>query len=123
MIFRMCILHCSTVRLFPMSPIRYMWNYQYCTELMMPMSTNGKTDMFWEQPWSTEDNVKWCQEMFGITPRLNWAAIEYGGKKLHYASNIVFSNGVLDPWTGTGVTKVLIACVWCVLLFLYIMPQ
>lgn len=84
----------------------YMWNYQYCTELLMPSSTNGVTDMFWDQPWSTEAMVQWCQDEFGVTPRLDWAAIEYGGKKLQYASNIVFSNGVLDPWTGSGVTKV-----------------
>ena len=29
----------------------------------------------------------------------------YGGRKIEAASNIVFSNGLLDPWHGTGVLQ------------------
>lgn len=29
----------------------------------------------------------------------------YGGRKIDAASNIVFSNGLLDPWHGTGVLQ------------------
>ncbi|XP_027053816.1 lysosomal Pro-X carboxypeptidase-like [Pocillopora damicornis] len=34
-----------------------------------------------------------------------WAEIQYGGKKLKAHSNIVFSNGALDPWAAGGVTR------------------
>jgi hypothetical protein len=32
-----------------------------------------------------------------------WIDTAYGGKRLQYASNIVFSNGNLDPWNPAGV--------------------
>lgn len=33
------------------------------------------------------------------------AVSRYGGRKIGAASNIVFSNGLLDPWHGTGVLQ------------------
>jgi hypothetical protein len=44
-----------------------------------------------------------CQAKYGITPRANWIATEFEAFK--GASNIVFSNGLLDPWSSGGVTQ------------------
>ena len=33
-----------------------------------------------------------------MTPRPMWATVEWGGKRIETASNIVFSNGLFDPW-------------------------
>lgn len=38
-------------------------------------------------------------------PWSHWLDDYYGGLKLGAASNIVFSNGLLDPWSSGGVTK------------------
>ena len=43
---------------------------------------------------------------WGVTPRYSWVRDGLGGKHgFESASNIVFSNGRLDPWHGGGVLK------------------
>ncbi|PSC70433.1 Lysosomal Pro-X carboxypeptidase [Micractinium conductrix] len=79
------------------------WGYQYCTEQWMPFSKDGEHDMFWSEPWDNDAAVAACKETWGVTPRPLWATVQWGGKKLGAASNIVFSNGLLDPWSGGGV--------------------
>eukprot|EP01123_Difflugia_compressa_P008868 TRINITY_DN2788_c0_g1_i2.p1 TRINITY_DN2788_c0_g1~~TRINITY_DN2788_c0_g1_i2.p1 ORF type:complete len:550 (-),score=106.09 TRINITY_DN2788_c0_g1_i2:64-1563(-) len=80
-----------------------LWDYLYCSVITQPFSSNGITDMFWSDPFNLTDVIESCQSSWGITPRPYWATINYGGKRLMGASNIVFSNGVLDPWHGSGV--------------------
>ena len=45
----------------------------------MPMSTDGKRDMFWSAPWDPDAQAAQCLEQFGVSPREGWAAAEYGG--------------------------------------------
>lgn len=59
--------------------------------------------MFWKQPFNTEDAVQACEAHWGVKPRKLHATIEWGGKRIETASNIVFSNGLLDPWSSGGV--------------------
>ncbi|KXZ49452.1 hypothetical protein GPECTOR_21g678 [Gonium pectorale] len=84
------------------------WDYQWCTELMaqeLPYyPATGVSDMFWDQGGFDFDRVNsHCREAWGVTPRPHWSAITYGGLDFRYASNIVFSNGLYDPWSGFGV--------------------
>merc|ERR1711920_287275 len=44
-----------------------------------------------------------CKSAFGVQPRPEWIATEFNG--LAGASNIVFSNGLYDPWSSGGVLK------------------
>ncbi|MBN3308859.1 PCP carboxypeptidase, partial [Amia calva] len=81
------------------------WYYQACTEMVMPMCTDGSSDMFELQSWDFKAFSDECYSLFGVRPRADWATTVYGGKNISSHSNIVFSNGGLDPWSGGGVTR------------------
>uniref|UniRef100_UPI00358FBDB3 lysosomal Pro-X carboxypeptidase n=1 Tax=Myxine glutinosa TaxID=7769 RepID=UPI00358FBDB3 len=79
------------------------WWYQSCTELPMPMCSNGKSDMFEDHPWDQEAFAADCQRQWGVRARFDWPLVFYGGRNITAHSNIVFSNGLLDPWSAGGV--------------------
>lgn len=81
------------------------WSFQACTEMVMPLCADGKDDMFYPFEWDFQAYAEGCKDMWDVTPREFWAEIQYGGKKISSHSNIVFSNGNLDPWSGGGVTE------------------
>lgn len=81
------------------------WFYQSCTEMVMPMCTDGVADMFEPQPWNFQAFSDECYNQFGVRPREDWAEIVYGGRNISAHSNIIFSNGNLDPWMSGGVTR------------------
>ncbi|XP_061733982.1 lysosomal Pro-X carboxypeptidase isoform X1 [Nerophis ophidion] len=77
---------------------------QACTEMVMPMCADGVQDMFEAEEWDFQAFSDECHATFGVRPRANWAASVYGGKDIASHSNIIFSNGGLDPWSSGGVT-------------------
>ncbi|XP_055523896.1 lysosomal Pro-X carboxypeptidase [Wyeomyia smithii] len=82
------------------------WEFQSCTEMMMPMcSEGGEKDMFPKKPWDEKKNSDECFKKFGVRPKPNVAFTMYGGQFLDGVSNIIFSNGLLDPWSGGGVLR------------------
>ncbi|XP_033119205.1 lysosomal Pro-X carboxypeptidase-like [Anneissia japonica] len=82
------------------------WSYQACTEMVMPMCSDGKNDMFEPSPWNIQTYAEGCQKFWGVTPRPEWIPVHYWAKDLRAASNIIFSNGMLDPWSGGGVLNI-----------------
>lgn len=71
--------------------------------MIMPMCS-GDFDMFETSKWDFKKVSDYCFKKFGVRPRdENVPILEYGGKELVSASNIVFSNGLLDPWSSGGV--------------------
>eukprot|EP00892_Ulva_mutabilis_P001558 jgi/Ulvmu1/11402/UM075_0064.1 len=83
--------------------IANMWDYQFCTEMWMPHGRDGITDVFWSEPWDAEATRQSCKREWGVQPRPLWATVEWGGRRLESLSNVVFSNGLYDPWHGGGV--------------------
>ncbi|KAL3879039.1 hypothetical protein ACJMK2_031353 [Sinanodonta woodiana] len=81
------------------------WDYQSCTEMVMPMCSNGVSDMFEPMEWNFTQYSDNCYKMWQVKPLLDWITTEYGGTSLESASNIVFSNGLLDPWSSGGVLQ------------------
>ncbi|XP_797434.4 dipeptidyl peptidase 2 [Strongylocentrotus purpuratus] len=81
------------------------WDYQACTEITLPAGSNGKTDMFPDMPFTPDMRTSYCQSVYNVTPRPDWLSIQGFGKGLASSSNIIFSNGLLDPWRLGGVAK------------------
>lgn len=64
----------------------------------------GDSDMFYSDPWNLQQIVNNCTKTYApVVPRPFWINTFYGAKKIKSASNIVFTNGNLDPWSGGGV--------------------
>jgi lysosomal Pro-X carboxypeptidase len=75
--------------------------------MVMPMSSDPDNSMFQPFSWDLKSYDQFCMENYGVKPRPYWITSEYGGKNIkavlkNSASNIVFSNGLLDPWSGGG---------------------
>ena len=81
------------------------WEFQACTEMVMPMCSLGGTDMFIPEKWDFKQYSNDCYKKFGVFPRENFAISQYGAQKIDTSSNIIFSNGLLDPWSGGGILR------------------
>uniref|UniRef100_A0ACD6AHX3 Uncharacterized protein n=1 Tax=Avena sativa TaxID=4498 RepID=A0ACD6AHX3_AVESA len=85
------------------------WGWQACTEMIMPMNVSNES-IFPPYGFSYEERSESCFESFGVRPRDHWITTEYGGTKIYqvlkrFGSNIIFSNGLRDPWSRGGVLK------------------
>ena len=84
------------------------WNILACNEMVMPMSATNQS-MFLPFEFDYEEYAAYCHEQFGVSPQYDFALTYFGGrhitKDFMYASNIVFSNGDIDPWSAGSVTK------------------
>ncbi|KAI4383446.1 hypothetical protein MLD38_009281 [Melastoma candidum] len=86
------------------------WNWQACTEMVMPMSTSEDTSMFPPSEYDLSSFEEWCSSLFKVKPRSTWVTTEFGGHDIvatlkKFGSNIIFANGLLDPWSGGGVLQ------------------
>ncbi|XP_043699102.1 lysosomal Pro-X carboxypeptidase isoform X1 [Telopea speciosissima] len=85
------------------------WNWQACTEMVMPLSTSNES-MFPPLSFEIEELGKFCMNRYGVMPRPHWITTEFGGYRIEkvlkkFGSNIIFSNGMQDPWSRGGVLK------------------
>ncbi|XP_031128116.1 lysosomal Pro-X carboxypeptidase-like [Ipomoea triloba] len=89
---------------------RVQWGWQTCTEMIMPMDGNNKDSIFPASEWDYNESVQFCKEAFNIEPRPNWITTEFGGHNIkrvlkRFGSNIIFFNGLRDPWSSGGVLE------------------
>lgn len=86
------------------------WNWQACTEMVMPMSSSKENSMFPPSDFDYAAYEDECVQSYNVRPRPRWVTTEFGGHDIgralkNFGSNIIFSNGLLDPWSGGGVLQ------------------
>lgn len=66
------------------------WPYQACTEMVMPMCSDGVNDMFELVPWNLQKYSDECYKAFKVRPDPDLVCQRYGCKDISTASNIIF---------------------------------
>ncbi|XP_028795510.1 lysosomal Pro-X carboxypeptidase isoform X1 [Neltuma alba] len=87
-----------------------LWQWQACTEMIMPEGGSSEGSIFPAYEWKYEDRVSACSANYGAEPRPHWITTEFGGPGIERVlkrsgGNIIFFNGLRDPWSGGGVLK------------------
>ncbi|MQM13542.1 hypothetical protein Taro_046462 [Colocasia esculenta] len=83
------------------------WSFQACTEMILPTSGSNEDSIFPASTYDYTDREEYCRRRFGIEPRPHWIPMEFGGHHIkrvlkRFGSNIIFFNGLRDPWSGGG---------------------
>nr|XP_043610462.1 lysosomal Pro-X carboxypeptidase [Erigeron canadensis] len=86
------------------------WRWQACSEMVMPIGITSNISMFQSEPYEEKLVIDDCVNRYGVRPRPHWATTYYGGYDIRLAlnkfgSNIIFSNGLRDPYSSGGVLE------------------
>uniref|UniRef100_A0ACD6A1L9 Uncharacterized protein n=1 Tax=Avena sativa TaxID=4498 RepID=A0ACD6A1L9_AVESA len=86
------------------------WDWQACTEMILMSYGIRNGSVLPPEPFNMTDLLDGCRASTGLPPRPYWIPEEFGGFDIAHvlkrtASNIVFFNGLRDPWSSGGVLK------------------
>ncbi|KAI3443182.1 uncharacterized protein J3R85_000084, partial [Psidium guajava] len=85
------------------------WKWQRCSEMVMGVGITNNS-MFQADPFNISNFIDRCNCSYGVVPRPHWITTYYGGHDTEqilrrFGSNIIFSNGLRDPYSSGGVLK------------------
>ncbi|KAK8990222.1 hypothetical protein V6N11_008928 [Hibiscus sabdariffa] len=85
------------------------WGWQTCSEILIPTGI-GNNSMFQAAPFDLNGYIQYCMSLYGVPPRPHWVTSYYGGHDIklilqRFGSNIIFSNGLQDPYSSGGVLE------------------
>ncbi|XP_057953860.1 uncharacterized protein LOC131148139 [Malania oleifera] len=88
------------------------WQWQTCSEMVMPFDFATEKDSMFSPPtpFNLSSFIEDCNKSYGIPPRPHWVTSYYGGHDIklvlqRFGSNIIFSNGLRDPYSIGGVLQ------------------
>ncbi|XP_073291844.1 uncharacterized protein [Primulina huaijiensis] len=86
------------------------WQWQTCSEMVIPIGIDKDTLMIPPSPFNLTQYIEDCKGEYGVPPRPHWVTTYYGGQDIklvlqRFGSNIIFSNGLKDPYSSGGVLE------------------
>ena len=76
------------------------WGYQSCTQTLHQFSSES---LVRDYVFDLKAQNARCESLFGVVPNTTELSARYGGYDLpKTATNLIWSNGLLDPWHGGG---------------------
>lgn len=82
------------------------WSVQSCTEIVTPICTSD-ADMFeataTQGTFNMTEFIEQCDYYYNVTPNWSYMRTELLGRDISSLSNVIFSNGLRDPWSSGGV--------------------
>lgn len=93
-------LACLDIEKLVHDPMDVLWDFQSCTEMVMPICSDGVNDMFEPSAFDLATVASTCKRSWGVETQVDKIRIEYGlDKSLLTATNIIFSSCSRDPWS------------------------
>ncbi|KAL0732137.1 hypothetical protein Bca4012_028231 [Brassica carinata] len=86
------------------------WKWQTCSELVLPIGHDEQDTMFQTEPFRMDIKIERCKLQYGVPPRPHWVTAYYGIQDVklilqRFGSKIIFSNGLLDPYSVGGILE------------------
>ncbi|XP_013713065.2 lysosomal Pro-X carboxypeptidase-like [Brassica napus] len=86
------------------------WSWQGCSEIVIPIGHDKHDTMFQTAPFNMTSFIDDCKSKYGVSPRPHWITTYFGIQDIklilrRFGSNIIFSNGLADPYSVGGVLE------------------
>ncbi|KAL8170907.1 hypothetical protein V2J09_022711 [Rumex salicifolius] len=86
------------------------WGWQTCSDMVIPVGIGPINEMFQPQPFNMSEYMTYCNSTYDVLPRPHWMTTYFGGQNIklilkRFGSNIIFSNGLRDPYSSAGVLE------------------